>query len=89
MSQTAGATRSESASHEREDSMKENKSLQPSAMRCPGCSQTWLVAGARRGEAYLCKRCGTRLLAGAPEPLPDVRPGDARAKARGEARGGV
>ena len=69
--------------------MKESKRFQLSAMRCPGCSQTWLVAGARRGETYLCKRCGTRLLAGAPPPLPKLRPGGARAKARGEARGGV
>lgn len=66
--------------------MKENKVFQPSAMRCPVCSQTWLVAGARRGEAYFCKRCGTPLL---PEPLPHLRPVDVGRKSRGEARGGV
>lgn len=86
MSQPAGATRSKFAPHEWEDSMKEKMVFQPSAMRCPVCSQTWLVAGARRGEAYLCKRCGSPLLAEAPEPLPNERP---RAKPRGEVRGGV
>jgi uncharacterized paraquat-inducible protein A len=77
------------ALHERENAMNESERFRPSAMRCPVCSQTWLVAGARRGEAYLCKRCGTRLLAGAPAPLPNLRRGGASAKARGEARGGV
>ena len=69
--------------------MKEGRRFQLSAMRCPGCSQTWLVAGARRGEAYLCKRCGTRLIAGAPASLPNPRPGREGTKPRGELRGGV
>ncbi len=64
--------------------MKEIKGLQPSAMRCPACSQTWLVAGARREETYLCKRCGTPLLTETAEPLPNVRSGGEAA--RGGAR---
>jgi len=66
--------------------MKEFKGLRPAAMRCHVCCQTWLVAGARRGETYLCKRCGTRLLSDAPHPVPNSRPA---AKPRVEARGGA
>lgn len=66
--------------------MKDNKAFQPSAMRCPGCAQTWLVAGARRGEKYFCKRCGTALLAGAPETLPTLRPKGAKATTWGGVR---
>lgn len=89
MNQSAGDARPAFASHEGEESVKENKVFQPSTMRCPSCSQTWLVAGARRGESYLCKRCGTPLLAGAPEPLPNLRSDEVGRKSRGGARGGV
>jgi hypothetical protein len=71
--------------------MKEKKRFQPSTMRCPNCSQTWLVAGARRGETYLCKGCGTRLIFEVSEQLLSMRLRGAVAaqQQRGSSRGAV
>jgi len=38
----------------------------PTALRCQGCAQTWLMPGARAGEAYICKACGHPLSVVAP-----------------------
>ena len=57
--------------------MKRSDRCRLSAMRCPGCDQTWLVPGAG-GDArpYLCKQCGGRLSPVGDKTTPDG-PGDA------------
>ena len=51
-----------------------------STVRCQGCAQTWLMPGARAGEAYICKACG--------HPLNDaVSPADEGRAGAGPCRG--
>jgi DNA-directed RNA polymerase subunit RPC12/RpoP len=57
---------------------------------CANCRQAWLVPGLRRGDTYVCKGCGHRLLyegrAERPSPQAPARGDRARARVRPPAR---